>query len=85
MVETPKKHWQCDPAELPSFPLNVQVPGPDSNANLPAQQQAALVSSVLRTMPLLLGRGAFPLGLSHCFTPSSYRLFYAAACCFFSV
>jgi anaphase-promoting complex subunit 1 len=42
----------------------LQVPGPDSDPDLPAKQQAALLSSALRTMALPLGRGAFTLGLS---------------------
>ncbi|WIA14045.1 hypothetical protein OEZ85_002600 [Tetradesmus obliquus] len=47
-----------------NMPVVLTVPGPDSDPDLPAKQQAALLSSALRTMALPLGRGAFTLGLS---------------------
>jgi hypothetical protein len=43
--------------------LSLQVPGSESDADLPAKQQTALFGCALRTMAQPIGRGALMLGL----------------------
>eukprot|EP00775_Hariotina_reticulata_P010096 gene10096-10252_t len=48
-----------------NMPVILMVPdASDSDPDLPAKQQAALLAAAMRTMALPLGRGAFTLGLS---------------------